>query len=189
MIAKSVNPNTPCMRFKKGFPMSMSIPSTFRWRGALALIVGILAIAWPGITILGLVFVFAVAAIGSAFVEAGRAFSGDGFGRSFGYVLLALVDIGAGVLAIAWPGITAFVLVLCIAAWAEVTGLFEVGFAFTAGETGSERALFALGGLLSMVFGVVLFVRPDIGALSVAEIFGLFSLAYGISNLVLAANV
>src|ERR1700691_6000536 len=166
--------------------MRTPLPRTLRWRGALALIVGVLAIAWPGITILGLVFVFAIAAFGGAFVEAGRALSGDGFGRTLGYVVLGLINVGAGVLAIAWPGITAFVLVICIGAWALVGGCFDIGLAFAAGETGSQRSLYALGGLVSIVFGVVLFARPDIGALSIAEIFGLFSLVYGVANFVLA---
>ena len=169
--------------------MRTPLPRTLRWRGALALIVGVLAIAWPEITVLGLVFVFAIAAFGGGFVEAGRAVSGDGFGRTLGYISLGLIDIGAGVLAIAWPGITAFVLVICIAAWAVLGGFFEIGFAFAAGETGSQRSLYALGGLVAIAFGVVLFARPDIGALSIAEIFGLFSLVYGVTNFVLAANV
>ena len=52
----------------------------------------------------------------------------------------------------------------------------------------SERALYGLGGLLSILLGVVLFARPHLGAVALAEVFGLFSLAYGATSLVLAAR-
>jgi len=85
-----------------------------------------------------------------------------------------------------WPGITAFVLVIWIAAWALVTGIVEVIMAFRRGENASERALWAITGLVSVALGIVLFIRPDIGALSLATVFGLFSIVYGTSALVLS---
>ena len=105
-----------------------------------------------------------------------------------GHLLLGLLDVAAGVVAIAWPGITAYVLTIWIGAWAVVSGIGEFAIAFASNETAGQRALFGLGGLLAVAFGVALFARPDLGAVSLAEIFGLFSLAYGISSLVLAAT-
>ena len=66
--------------------------------------------------------------------------------------------------AIVWPGPTALVLVYVVAAWAIVGGIAEFAFAFAAGETAGTRALFLLGGLVSIAFGVVLFARPGVGA-------------------------
>ena len=63
--------------------------------------------------------------------------------------------------------------------WAIVGGLVEIGTAFQAGESGGTRAMFIVGGLLTVAFGVVLCARPDIGTLTVALLFGLFTLAYG----------
>jgi uncharacterized membrane protein HdeD (DUF308 family) len=60
--------------------------------------------------------------------------------------------------------------------------------AFAGKETVGQRALFGLGGLLSVLLGVVLFARPDVGAVSLAEVFGFFSLAAGVSSLVMAAS-
>jgi uncharacterized membrane protein HdeD (DUF308 family) len=105
-----------------------------------------------------------------------------------GNLLLAVIDVAAGVTALAWPGITAFVLTIFIGIWAVVVGIGELALALGTGETGGERALFGLGGLLSIALGIVLFARPDIGAVSLAEVFGLFSLAYGVSSLVLSAR-
>lgn len=55
-------------------------------------------------------------------------------------------------------------------------------------ETAGERALYGFGGLLSVVLGVALLARPDLGAVSLAQVFGFFSLALGIWTLVLAAS-
>jgi uncharacterized membrane protein HdeD (DUF308 family) len=96
--------------------------------------------------------------------------------------------VAAGVVAIAWPGITAYALTIWIGIWAVVSGVGEIATAFAADDTAGDRALFGLTGLLSVALGVVLFARPDIGAVSLAQVFGLFSLALGVSSLVLAAS-
>jgi|SRR5271166_3505 len=153
--------------------------------GVLAIIVGIIAIAWPGVTILALVIIFAI----YAFVEAGWqvviAFSSPSAGPVFGHLLMGLIDIAAGVVALVWPGPTALVLVLIIGFWAVVGGLFEIFAGFQSGETAGTRAMFILGGLISVLFGVVIFARPGVGAVTLAILFGLFSLIYGISQITL----
>jgi uncharacterized membrane protein HdeD (DUF308 family) len=61
--------------------------------------------------------------------------------------------------------------------------------AFTSGATAASRFMFGLTGLISVALGVVLVVRPDVGAVSLAQVFGLFSFAFGIANLILAVSV
>ena len=80
--------------------------------GVLAVIVGIIAIAWPGVTILALVILFAVYAFMDAGLQAARAFSSRSAGPVFGHLLLALIGLAAGAVALAWPGSTAYVLVI-----------------------------------------------------------------------------
>ncbi len=103
-------------------------------RGVLAIAVGIIALAWPKVTLLALVILFAVYAFIAAGLEAMRAFSSRKAGPVFGHLLLGLVDLAAGVIALVWPGPTALVLVLIVASWAVVAGLFEIGAAFRRGE-------------------------------------------------------
>ena len=55
----------------------------------------------------------------------------------------------------------------------------EIAAAFAEGEPAGTRALFILGGLVSVAFGVVLFAHPGAGAITLALLFGLFNLAYG----------
>ena len=110
--------------------------------GILAVVVGIIAIAWPNVTILALVILFAVYAFIAGGLQAARAFSSRSAGPVFGYLLLALIDLAAGVIALVWPGPTAYVLVIVVAAWALVGGAVEVAAGFGSGETAGTRALF-----------------------------------------------
>ena len=151
--------------------------------GVLAIIVGIIALAWPGVTILALVILFAVDAFIGAGLQLARAFSSRTAGPVFGYLLLSLAGLAAGVIALVWPGPTALVLVLVVGIWAFIGGCFEIFAAFQSGETAGTRTLFILGGLVSIAFGVVIFVRPNVGAATLALLFGLFSLVYGVSQI------
>jgi uncharacterized membrane protein HdeD (DUF308 family) len=83
------------------------------------------------------------------------------------------------VIALVWPGPTALVLTLIVGIWAFVGGCFEIFAGFGSGETAGTRTMFILTGLVWVAFGVVLFARPDIGAVTLALLFGLFSLISG----------
>jgi uncharacterized membrane protein HdeD (DUF308 family) len=151
--------------------------------GILAVLVGIIAIAWPGVTILALVILFAVYAFIAAGMQASRAFSSRDAGPVFGHLLLALIDLAAGVVALVWPGPTAYVLVIIVAAWALVGGVAEIVAGFATGETAGTRAMYILTGLVSVAFGVLLFARPGVGAVTLALLFGLYSMIYGFSQI------
>jgi uncharacterized membrane protein HdeD (DUF308 family) len=166
----------------------MSVSSALLWRGLLAIAIGIVSVVWPGITLGAFVILFAVYAFLSAGGDLARAFSSDRAGPVAGYLFLALLSLAAGVIALLWPGITVLVLTLWIAAWALVTGIMEVVLAFWQGQTAGQRAMWALGGLVSIALGVVLALRPGIGALSLATVFGLFSIIAGVSALILSAQ-
>jgi uncharacterized membrane protein HdeD (DUF308 family) len=156
--------------------------------GILAVIVGVIAIAWPGVTILALVILFAIYAFMDAGLQAARAFSSRSAGPVFGHLLIGLIDLVAGVIALAWPGPTAFVLVIVVAAWALVSGFAEIFAGFRGGETAGTRAIFIIAGLVSVLFGVVLFARPGVGAVTLALLFGLFSMIYGFSQIATAIH-
>jgi uncharacterized membrane protein HdeD (DUF308 family) len=169
--------------------MLKSVSTSMMWRGILAIVIGVVSVAWPNITVGAFVILFAVYAFMSATADALRAFSSRDAGPVFGYLLLSLLSVAAGIVALAWPGITALVLTLFVGAWAFVTGVVEVTLAFRRGEAAGERALWILGGLISMALGVVLAIRPDAGALTLATVFGLFSIVSGVSAVVLAGQM
>jgi uncharacterized membrane protein HdeD (DUF308 family) len=157
-------------------------------RGILAIVVGVIAVAWPSITVGAFVILFAIYAFLAAVMEAARAFQSKTAGSVAFRLLLALISVVAGVVALAWPGITALALVLWVAAWALVSGIVEIILAFSVARFTGDRLLFGLAGLVSVALGVVLAIRPDIGAVTLAQVYGLFSIIFGITSLVMSAN-
>ena len=96
---------------------------------------------------------------------------------------MALIDVAAGLVAVVYPGITAEVLAIVVGIWAIFGGSVELAGAWT-GRSG----WLAVGGLLTVAVGVVLIVWPSIGAVSLALVFGIYLLAYGVTLLVSAAT-
>ena len=84
--------------------MFKSLSTSLIWRGILALAVGVIALAWPSVTVLALVILFAIYAFMASGMEAARAFSSRQAGPVIGHLLLGLVDLAAGIIALAWPG-------------------------------------------------------------------------------------
>jgi uncharacterized membrane protein HdeD (DUF308 family) len=80
----------------------------------------VIAIAWPGVTILALVILFAIYAFSDAGLQAARAFGSGSAGPVLGHLLLGLIDLVAGVVALVWPAPTAFVLVIVVSSWSRV---------------------------------------------------------------------
>jgi uncharacterized membrane protein HdeD (DUF308 family) len=160
--------------------MFKSLSTSLILRGILAVAVGVAALAWPGVTVFALVVMFAVLAFMAAGLEAVRAFGSPTAGPVFGHLLLGLADVAAGAIALAWPGPTALVMVLIVAIWAVAGGLLELTAGFRRGEAGGTRAWYILGGLVSIAFGAVLFARPGVGAVTLALLFGMFNLIYGV---------
>ena len=136
------------------------------WRGLLGIAIGIIAIAWPGVTVGAVVFFFAVLVFSDSLIQLFRAFETDDGWQIVGHILLGLVDIAAGVVALAWPGITAEVLTIWIGIWAIVIGGGEFGMAFAVEGTAGNRFLLGLTGVLSVALGAVLLVHPDEGAVA-----------------------
>ena len=147
-------------------------------RGLLAVAFGVLVLAWPGITVLALAFVFAAYVLVDGI---GMIISGAGAheSRRWWYVLAGVVGVIAGLAAAFWPGVTVLVLVLWAGAWAVVTGGLEIAAAVR--REGPGRWLTALAGLLSIVAGLFILLWPGIGALALATVLGIYALAAGLS--------
>src|SRR4051812_50166527 len=82
----------------------MSVSASLRWRGVLAIVLGIVSVTWPNITVGAFVVLFAVFAFIAAFSDGARAFASDRAGPVLGWLLLALLSLAAGGLALVWPG-------------------------------------------------------------------------------------
>ncbi|OLB78695.1 MAG: hypothetical protein AUI14_12500 [Actinobacteria bacterium 13_2_20CM_2_71_6] len=157
-------------------------------RGAAALIFGLLALIWPAITVLVLVALFgAYALVDGAFALGTAIFGRGATGGSRGWLVVeGIAGIIAGILTIMWPGITALVLLWLIAAWALVTGVLEIVAAVRLRRELRHEWLLALGGALSVLFGIVLIVWPAAGALAVVTLIGIYAIVFGVVLLALA---
>jgi uncharacterized membrane protein HdeD (DUF308 family) len=159
---------------------------TFIIRGLLAIAFGVLAFFAPGLGIAVLVGLFAAWALidGAANLVAG--FGSRSTDRNWWLEILeGLVSIAAGILALLFPGFAAEVLVIIIGAWAIVTGVFEIWTAIRLREQIKGEFWLGLAGLASILFGVVLFLFPGAGALSLVWLIGSFALVFGVFLLIL----
>ena len=126
-------------------------------RGLFAVLFGIIALAWPGITLGVLVLLYGAYALADGVFAIAAVMAGQTGGRPWWSLLVeGLVGIAVGIMTFAWPGITALVLLYLIAAWAVVTGIFEIIAAIRLREEIRGEWLLALSGILSILFGVAL---------------------------------
>jgi uncharacterized membrane protein HdeD (DUF308 family) len=143
-------------------------------RGLLGILFGLLALFWPGMTLLALVIVYGIYALADGVMALIAGFSRGG--RHAAFILEGILGIAAGIIAFVWPGITAYALLFLIAAWAIVTGIMEVIGAFRVHRHG---VWLGLAGVASVVLGVLLFSYPTRGALAVVTLIGIYGLVFG----------
>jgi uncharacterized membrane protein HdeD (DUF308 family) len=157
-------------------------------RGLLAVLFGIAAFAWPGITLAALVLLYGA----YAFVDGCFALAAALVGRTdtdgvpwWALLLEGVAGIAVGVMTVFWPGITALALLYLIAAWAVVTGVFEIAAAIRLRREIRGEWLLALSGILSVLFGLILVVNPGAGALAVVWLIGAYAITFGVLLMVL----
>jgi uncharacterized membrane protein HdeD (DUF308 family) len=159
-------------------------------RGLIGVAIGIVAIAWPGITIAVLVGIFGLYAVIDGITNLMLGLSrSQPHGRSWAHVVQGIAGIVAGVLAFIWPGVTALVLVLFIGAWAIVTGILEIVAAIRLRKVIEREWLLVLSGALSVLFGLLIFAFPIVGAVGIAWLLGIYAAAAGTVLVALALRM
>jgi uncharacterized membrane protein HdeD (DUF308 family) len=154
----------------------------FTLRGIFAIVFGLLALIFPGPTMLSLVILFsAYMLVDGIFgiISAVRAIrrKEDRWGL---LIFEGLIDIAVGILAFLWPGITVVAFVLLVGAWAIVTGAVMTAAGFRL-NVSHGRWWLVLGGLLSLGFGTLLVIIPLIGAVVLTWWIGAYALAFGVA--------
>jgi uncharacterized membrane protein HdeD (DUF308 family) len=160
-------------------------------RGALAVLFGIAALVWPEVTLKALVFLFGAYAIADGLFELAISIGGRQVAASLGAstamtsgerIWLALegaVGIAVGVIAFIWPEITALVLLWLIAFWAILTGVLEIVMAIRLRKQIDNEWWLVVAGAASVVFGLILMLRPGEGAIAVVWLIGIYALVFG----------
>jgi uncharacterized membrane protein HdeD (DUF308 family) len=156
-------------------------------RGAVSVLFGLFAFLWPGKTLAALVIVFGAFALADGILSLVHAFRVRDQGRPFwSLVIVGLLGIAAGIATLAWPGLTAIALLMFIAAWAFVTGVFEIVAAIRLRKEIANEWLLGLSGVISVAFGAMLFLQPGAGALALMWVIGAYALFFGLLLIVLA---
>jgi uncharacterized membrane protein HdeD (DUF308 family) len=155
-------------------------------RGFFDVLFGITAFVWPGITLAVLVLLYGAFAL----VDGSFAIAAVLVGRTRGmpsWALLVegLAGIAVGAITFFWPGITQLALLFLIAAWAVVTGVFEIVAAVRLRKEIRGEWLLALSGVLSVAVGVALVVNPGAGLLAISWMIGTYAIIFGVLFIVL----
>lgn len=156
-------------------------------RGLVAIIFGVLAFIWPGITLAVLVLFFGAYALVDGIFAIIAAVTHHNEGNHRWLLFFeGVAGIAAGILTFIWPGMTAFVLLYLIAAWAIITGILEILAAIRLRQEISGELLLIVGGIVSIVFGVVIALFPAAGALAVVWLIASYAVIFGLLLLFLA---
>lgn len=151
-------------------------------RGLFAVLFGVAAFAWPGPTLVALVFLYGAYAL----VDGVTALWTGAFARAWWLVLSGLLGIAVGVGTFIYPGITAVALFYLIAAWAIIRGVFEIAAAIEFRKEIRGEWVLITGGICSIIFGVVLVAYPAPGVLALVWLIGAYALVFGVVMIVLA---
>ena len=156
-------------------------------QGVLGLTFGILAVLWPGATLLVLVALFAAWMLISGAAATYASLKNRRSDKAWWLVLLlGLVSFAAGVIAVFNPGMTILVLVLLMGANALITGVLQIVIAVRLRKTIEREWLLALAGIVSIVFGVLVLVFPAAGALAMVWLVSFYAVVTGALLLTLA---
>ena len=159
-------------------------------RGVLGIAFAAVILIWPNIGLTTLIALFGAFALVSGVATIVEAFRIPARGNQrVGLVFEGLLGIAVGVVVFVWPGLSALGLLYAVGAWAVALGVVEIGAAFALPLSGGRSFLLALGGLLSIAFGVVMFAHPGAGAVALLALVAAFALVTGIMQIAFAVEL
>lgn len=148
-------------------------------RGVAAVLFGLLALLWPGLTLVALAVVFGIYAIVDAAAVGYTAFRAERGTRTplFVQSVLALI---VGLIALLWPLAAVVALVFVLGAWAVITGIGEIITAARLRAQISSEWLLVFVGALSVIFGLLLWFWPLEGARALVFVVGVYAIVFGV---------
>lgn len=159
-------------------------------RGILAVLFGVMAFIWPGLTIATLVLLFGAYALVDGIFGIVAAFQARSYESQWWVLALSgLVSIIFGILVFVWPGLTALVLLYMIAAWAVIIGIFTIIEAIQLRKEITGEFWLILAGIAAVLFGVIAFIFPGAGALSVIWMIASYAIVFGIALIFVSFRV
>jgi len=158
-------------------------------RGIAAIIFGLLAFAWPGLTLVTLILFYGAFVLVDGVLAVIAAITGGVPGSRWWLAIIGLLGIAAGLVTFMMPGLTAVLLLLFIAGWAIATGVFQIIGAIKLRKEIDNEWLLILGGIISVLFGVSMMLAPGAGALALVWVIGAYSVVIGAIFVALALRL
>ena len=155
-------------------------------RGVAAILFGILVVLWPGASVLALVILFGIYAVFDGAISIVQYFTRK-TRRSVWQLGGGIISVLAGLVAFAWPGITALSLALVIGLWAVMLGVSQIALAFEVKRNVGSWWLWLITGVVTTLFGLFLVILPGAGILSLLGLLASFAILLGI--LLIASGV
>ncbi|MCA9861353.1 MAG: DUF308 domain-containing protein, partial [Thermomicrobiales bacterium] len=160
-------------------------------RGALAILFGVAAWAWPGLTLVTLIWILGAYIILDGVVSViGSMRHGElSWGRRILLLLWGVVQIIGGIVLWVAPGLGAVTLMVIFGVWTMLTGMFLLVSAFTSDGHLMSPWMQGLVGLLGVLVGIYLVVEPGRGALATTWAIGSIAIVYGIFLILVAFKI
>ncbi len=159
-------------------------------RGIVVLAFGVLAFAWPGVTVATLVLLFGFYALMDGIFSLVSAIGGRRHREDrWLLVLEGIVGIWAGIVTLRSPAITAVALVFFISIWAMATGFLRIVAAMRLRKEISGEVWLALSGVLSVLFAFMLMLNPGIGVIALIWLIGGYALMMGVFLILLGVEL
>jgi uncharacterized membrane protein HdeD (DUF308 family) len=163
---------------------------SFLIRGLLATLFGLAAILLPGITLEVMAILLGFFLILDGLISIYVSVKGRGRGLKIGVLLLeGLVGIALGIFTFIWPEITVLAVVLIVGFWAMVTGVLEIIAAVILRDEIQGEWLLGLSGIISILFSVILFVNPGVGAVAIIWMIGIYAVIFGVAMIFLGLRL
>ncbi|MCK5251866.1 MAG: HdeD family acid-resistance protein [Thermoplasmata archaeon] len=155
-------------------------------RGIFIMIFGILAIAYPDLTLAVFVIFFGAFVFIEGIFQMVGAFAAKAENPQWALMFISgLFSFMIGVIVLAWPGMSALVLLYFIGAWFLISGTVQLVFGLRAIGDGTKAGVHIVGGILGIMIGMLAFIWPGATAMSIIWIIGLFAIFFGIQLIAL----
>ncbi len=152
----------------------------FTVRGVFAVLFGLAALVWPGLTLLALIILWGAYAFFDGAITLYLALTHKEWPARWAVGLIGALGLVTGLVALFWPGITATALLLLIAAWALVTGVLQVVDAIRLRQVMTNEWFYVVTGALTALLGVLLLMNPAAGAMAFVITIGAFAVLWGV---------
>jgi len=161
-----------------------------RWalglNGVLSIAFAVAIIVWPGISLEALTILFGAYALATGVVGLAAGLSGAVPGERGWLIFSSLLGIAVGVIVFLYTDMSALARLYVIGVYAIGLGLITIAGAFYLPIDGGDTALLVMTGLVSILFGIVMFAEPGSGALVLLALIAAFALVTGVSELIVA---